>query len=101
MLQKIPLTSGIKTMEDIPHYLVQLKSIFASLLLQFPQRVFSTAGDIVTAQRSQLKSKNFDRLIFLKNNWNTSKFMNSKESDESLGRDETPRHVCHQFFTSI
>ena len=92
MLQKIPLTSGIKTMKDIP---------VASLLLQFPQRVFSTAGDIVTAQRSQLKAKNVDRLIFLKNNWNTSKFMNSKESDESLGRDETPRHVCHQFFTSI
>lgn len=34
------------------------------------ERVFSTAGDIVTAQRSQLKSEHVDRLIFLKKNWN-------------------------------
>ena len=34
------------------------------------ERVFSTAGDIVTAQRSQLKSQQVDRLIFLKKNWN-------------------------------
>lgn len=61
----------------------------------------STADDIVTAQRSQLKPKHVDTLIFLKNNWNTFKFMNSKESHESLGRDETPRHACHKFFTSI
>ena len=47
----------------------------------------STADDIVTAQRSQLKPKHVDTLIFLKNNWNTFKFMNSKESHESLGRD--------------
>ncbi|XP_069106896.1 E3 SUMO-protein ligase ZBED1-like [Argopecten irradians] len=33
------------------------------------ERVFSTAGDIVTAQRSALKSENVDRLIFLKKNW--------------------------------
>lgn len=30
--------------------------------------VFSTAGDIVTAQRSALKSKHVDKLIFLKKN---------------------------------
>lgn len=35
------------------------------------ERVFSTAGDIVTAQRSQLKSEHVDRLIFLKKNWKT------------------------------
>ena len=34
------------------------------------KRVFSTAGDIVTAQRSQLKSEHVDRLIVLKKNWN-------------------------------
>ena len=33
------------------------------------ERVFSTAGDAVTAQRSQLKSEHVDRLIFLKKNW--------------------------------
>ena len=38
------------------------------------ERVFSTASDIVTAQRSQLKSKYADRIIFLKKNWNTFKF---------------------------
>jgi len=32
------------------------------------ERVFSTAGDVVTAQRSQLKSEHVDRLIFLKKN---------------------------------
>ena len=32
------------------------------------ERVFSTAGDIVTAQRSALKSKHVDKLIFLKKN---------------------------------
>jgi len=32
------------------------------------ERVFSTAGDILTAQRSALKSKNLDTLIFLKKN---------------------------------
>ena len=34
------------------------------------ERVFSTAGDIVTAQTSQLKSEHVDRLMFLKKNWN-------------------------------
>lgn len=34
------------------------------------ERVFSTAGDVVTAQRSPLKSEYVDRLIFLKKNWN-------------------------------
>lgn len=63
--------------------------------------MFSTTGDIVTAQRYQLKPKHVDSLIFLKNNRNTFKFINSKESDESLGRDEMPRHACHEFFTSI
>ena len=33
------------------------------------ERVFSTAGDIVTAQRSALKSTHVDKLIFLKKNW--------------------------------
>ena len=33
------------------------------------ERVFSTAGDVVTAQRSQLKSEHVDRLILLKRNW--------------------------------
>lgn len=32
------------------------------------ERVFSTAGDIVTAQRSQLSAGNVDMLIFLKKN---------------------------------
>ncbi|KAK6168330.1 hypothetical protein SNE40_020888 [Patella caerulea] len=33
------------------------------------ERVFSTAGDIITAQRSALKPKHVDKLIFLKKNW--------------------------------
>ena len=33
------------------------------------ERVFSNAGDIVTAQRSCLKPKHVDMLIFLKKNW--------------------------------
>ena len=32
------------------------------------ERVFSTAGDIVTAQRANLKPKQIDELIFLKKN---------------------------------
>ena len=32
------------------------------------ERVFSTAGDVVTAQRATLKSKHVDMLIFLKKN---------------------------------
>ena len=32
------------------------------------ERVFSTAGDIVCAQRSFLKSENVDMLLFLKKN---------------------------------
>ena len=32
------------------------------------ERVFSTAGDIVTAQRASLKAKHVDKLIFLKKN---------------------------------
>lgn len=32
------------------------------------ERVFSTAGDILNAQRSRLKSKHVDSLIFLKKN---------------------------------
>lgn len=32
------------------------------------ERVFSTAGDIVTAQRSQLLPENVDMLVFLKKN---------------------------------
>lgn len=35
------------------------------------ERVFSTAGDIVTAQRSALQSQHVDELIFLKKNWQT------------------------------
>ncbi|XP_045201083.1 E3 SUMO-protein ligase ZBED1-like [Mercenaria mercenaria] len=33
------------------------------------ERVFSTAGDILTAQRASLKAKHVDKLIFLKKNW--------------------------------
>lgn len=36
------------------------------------ERVFSTAGDIVTAQRSQLLPENVDILIFLKKNMSIS-----------------------------
>lgn len=36
------------------------------------ERVFSTAGDIVTAQRSQLLPENVDMLIFLKKNMSIS-----------------------------
>ena len=36
------------------------------------ERVFSTAGDIVTAKRAQLKPVYVDKLIFLKKNWNIS-----------------------------
>ena len=32
------------------------------------ERVFSTAGDIVTAQRSRLAGDHIDQLIFLKKN---------------------------------
>ena len=54
-------------------------SLYAKKCLCIPatsvpsERVFSTAGDIVTAQRSQLKSDNVDMLIFLKKNWNPNK----------------------------
>ena len=33
------------------------------------ERVFATAGDIVTAQGYQLRSEHIDKLIFLKKNW--------------------------------
>lgn len=49
------------------HYLsVQATSVAS-------ERVFSTAGDIVTAQRAALSPENVDILIFLKKNLKMSK----------------------------
>ncbi len=45
------------------------KSLFCVPATSVPsERVFSTAGDIVTQQRANLKSKHVDVLIFLKKN---------------------------------
>lgn len=49
----------------------------AKMLLCIPgtsvpaERVFSAAGDILNAQRANLKSKHLDKLIFLKKNMDT------------------------------
>ena len=47
---------------------------FAKHMLAIPatsvpsERIFSTAGDVITASRASLKPKNVDMLIFLKKN---------------------------------
>ena len=52
-----------------------LISTVARSLLAIPgtsvpsERVFSTAGDIITASRACLKSHHVDKMLFLKKNW--------------------------------
>ena len=54
------------------------------------ERVFSTAGDIVTAHRSALKSEFVDMLIFLKKNWNQQislhTFLHTGTSEQTVVR---------------
>ena len=52
----------------------QMVARLAKMLLCIPgtsvssERVFSTAGDILNAQRANLKAKHVDKLVFLKKN---------------------------------
>lgn len=66
-----PLTWWRQNNERYPSLAILAKKYLCIPATSVPsERVFSTAGDIVTAQRSQLKSEHVDRLIFLKKNWN-------------------------------
>ena len=66
-----PLTWWRQNSERYPSLAILAKKYLCIPATSVPsERVFSTAGDIVTAQRSQLKSEHVDRLIFLKKNWN-------------------------------
>lgn len=51
------------------------------------ERVFSTAGDIVTAQRSTLTSKHVDQLIFMHKNVHVAG-SDSEDDDDSECDDE-------------
>ncbi|XP_074608742.1 uncharacterized protein LOC141863174 [Acropora palmata] len=66
-----PLTWWRQNNERYPSLAILAKKYLCIPATSVPsERVFSTAGEIVTAQRSQLKSEHVDRLIFLKKNWN-------------------------------
>ena len=57
--------------ETYPNLAICAKKYLAIPATSVPsERVFSTAGDIITAQRSSLKSSHVDKLLFLKKNWN-------------------------------
>ena len=70
----IPLKScPLKWWRENAKYYPMLSRL-AKVFLSIPatsvpsERVFSTAGDIVTAERAQLLPENVDRLVFLKKN---------------------------------
>lgn len=66
-----PLTWWRNNCEKYPNLALLAKKYLCIPATSVPsERVFSTAGDIVTAQRSALKSEHVDMLIFLKKNWN-------------------------------
>ena len=70
----VPLTTSPLTWWKDQEYTYPLLAKVARNLLCIPatsvpsERVFSTAGDIVTQQRSSIKRKHVDMLIFLKKN---------------------------------
>ncbi len=80
-LRKNPL-QWWKEQQDLP-----LLSSLAKRYLCIPatsvasERVFSTAGDIVSTKRSLLKHEHVDQLIFLKKNLPSKK---TKDSDDEL-----------------
>lgn len=66
-----PLKWWYKNCEKFPTLALLAKRYLCIPATSVPaERVFSTAGDIVTAQRSALKPDKVDKLIFLKKNWN-------------------------------
>jgi hypothetical protein len=70
----IPLSSDPLAWWKQNQYKFPLLSNYAKTVLCIPatsvpsERVFSTAGDIVTGQRANIKSENVDMLLFLKKN---------------------------------
>ena len=66
------------------------------------ERVFSTASDIVTAQRSQLKSKHVDRINFLRKIGRIPLNLR-KVSDEAFSRDPASclSLIFHKYLTKI
>lgn len=66
-----PLTWWRQNNERYPSLAILAKKYLCIPATSVPsEKVFSTVGDIVTAQRSQRKSEHVDRLIFLKKTWN-------------------------------
>ena len=68
-LQACPLSWWGKNQDRFPIIARLAKSLLCVPATSVPsERVFSTAGDILTAQRASLKGKHVDMLIFLKKN---------------------------------
>lgn len=68
-LEENPLTWWRQHQESFPLLAKLAKSYLAIQGTSVPsERVFSTAGDIVSAQRAALSPENVDMLIFLKKN---------------------------------
>lgn len=65
-----PLTWWSKNCDRYPTLALIARQFLCVPATSVPsERVFSTAGDIVTSQRAALKPEHVDQLIFLKKNW--------------------------------
>lgn len=68
-MESNPLVWWKDNQNQFPHLAKLANSYLGIPATSVPrERVFSTAGDIVTAQRASLLPDNVDKMVFLKNN---------------------------------